>query len=205
VKSAPQRRGWAIARWSAGTVLVVVAVLVAVLATRQPVGEQVVETPLVGHRAPALAGPRLVAPGAGGSGSHVLRLSAFRHRWVLVNFFASWCTVCQSEDPQLERFLYSRPDGVRPVVLGVLYGDTVADGIAFQRAEGATWPAVSDPGGTIASAWGVGSLPRSYLVAPDGRIVACVLGGITAGQLDQLLVRKAAAMGGGRASSGAAA
>ena len=181
------KRRFAVARWSAAGVFVVVAVLIAVLATRQPASEQVVQSPLVGKTAPALAGPDL-------SSGSVVQLDSYRHRWVLVNFFASWCTVCKSEDPQLERFLYSKPGGARPAVIGVLYGDTRGDGIAFQRSEGATWPSVSDPGGQIASAWGVGSLPRSYLVAPGGRIVACVLGGITASQLDQLLAHEASSL-----------
>jgi cytochrome c biogenesis protein CcmG/thiol:disulfide interchange protein DsbE len=76
------------------------------------------------------------------------------------------------------------------VVIGVLYGDTVADGLAFDRSEGATWPAVNDPNGAIASAWGVGSLPRSFLVAPNGKIVSCILGGITAPQLEALVRRQ---------------
>lgn len=181
--SGPRRPRRRVARRAAAAVLVAVAALIAVLATRQPASEQVVQSPLVGHQAPALAGREL------GSSTR-LTLGSFAHRWVLVNFFASWCTVCQEEEPQLERFLYSRPGGERPAVLGVLYGDTVADGLRFQRSEGATWPSVADPGGTIASAWGVGSLPHSYLVAPGGKIVAAVLGGITASQLDQLLVHE---------------
>ncbi|HLI44756.1 MAG TPA: redoxin domain-containing protein [Acidimicrobiales bacterium] len=180
-----RRRRAHVARWSAIGVLVVIASLVAVLGTRGPATEQLMQSPLLGKLAPPLAGPALV-------GGRPVALSSYRHRWVLVNFFASWCTVCQEEEPQLERFLYSRPGGVRPVVLGVLYGDTRADGIAFQRAEGATWPSVDDPNGVIASAWGVASLPRSYLVAPDGRIVACILGGITASQLDALVAREIA-------------
>lgn len=179
------RRHWQVARWSALGVLAVVAVLVAVLATRAPATEQVAESPLVGQTAPPLSGRSL-------TGGATIRLASYRGRWVLVNFFASWCTVCASEDPQLERFLYSSPDGVHPAVLGVLYGDTRSDGISFQRSEGATWPAVVDPGGTIASAWGVGSLPRSYLVAPNGRIVSCILGGVTTSQLDELLEHEAA-------------
>lgn len=179
------RRRFAVARWSALGVLVVVGVLVAVLATRPSAAEQVTQSPLLGKPAPALAGRTL-------SGDRRVSLASYRHRWVLVNFFASWCTVCVAETPQIERFYYSRPDGQRPVVIGVLYGDTVADGIAFARNEGATWPAISDPGGNIASNWGVASLPRSYLVAPDGRVVAAILGGITSSQLDQLLVSKAA-------------
>ncbi len=175
-------RGFKVARWSAAVTFVVVAVLVAVLATRQPVSEQLAQTPLVGKPAPALVG-RTLRTGT------VVELSSYSHSWVLVNFFASWCTECRSEAPQLERFAAIRPPGQRaaPKVIGVLYGDTVPDGVKFQRSLGATWPTVSDPDGAIASAWGVGSLPHSYLVAPGGRIVACVLGGLTAGQLDQVL------------------
>ncbi len=178
------RRGFAVARWSALGAIVVVAVLVAVLATRPAASLQTVQSPLVGKAAPALEGRTL-------SGRSRVDLEAYSHDWVLVNFFASWCTVCQSEAPQIERFLYTKPDGVRPVVIGVLYGDTLSDGIRFQHSEGATWPAVDDPDGEIASAWGVGSLPRSYLVAPGGRVVACILGGLTTNQLDQLLEQEA--------------
>lgn len=184
----PWHRRFAAARLFALVALVVVAVLVAVLATRPAASEVLVQAPLVGKTAPPLEGDELVS-------GRPLSLARERHRWVLVNFFASWCTVCQSEEPQIERFLYSRPSGVSPVVIGVLYGDTRSDGIAFERAEGATWPAVSDPGGRIASAWGVSSLPRSYLVAPNGRIVDCILGGITAGQLDRLVSREVARLG----------
>lgn len=178
------RRRVSVATWSAAAVLVVAAVLVAVLATRQPASEQLAQSPLVGRTAPALSGTVL-------GGTERVSLAADRREFVLVNFFASWCTVCQEEEPQLERFSFTRPDGLRPRLIGVLYGDTVADGLRFERNEGATWPAVSDPGGAIASAWGVASLPRSYLVAPGGRIVAAILGGITASQLDALVTHYA--------------
>ncbi len=180
-----RRRRFAVARWSAVGIVALAVVLIAVLATRPPTSEQVADSPLVGKPAPPLSGPLL-------TGGHEVRLDAFRGRWVLVNFFASWCTVCQEEEPQLEKFLYSRPNGVHPAIVGVLYGDTRSDGVRFQRSEGATWPSVSDPGGRIAADWGVASLPRSYLVAPSGRVVASILGGITASQLDKLLEQKAA-------------
>ena len=180
---APGRRRFAVARWSALSVLVVVAVLVAVLATRPSSSEQLADSPLVGKRAPGLAGPEL-------AGSRRVSLASYKGRWVLVNFFASWCTVCVEEAPELERFSETRPDGLRPAVLSVLYGDTRADGIRFERAEGATWPAVYDRSGAIAEAWGVGSLPRSYLVSPGGRVIACILGGITSSQLDTLVERR---------------
>lgn len=109
-------------------------------------------------------------------------------RYVLVNFFAPWCEQCRDEESQLEAFLYTHPGGARTAVVGVLFGDTEADGRAFQSSEGATWSSVVDPGGLIASRWGVGSLPKSFLVAPSGRVLDCIVGGVTAQELDSLVL-----------------
>jgi cytochrome c biogenesis protein CcmG/thiol:disulfide interchange protein DsbE len=74
----------------------------------------------------------------------------------------------------------------------VLYGDTEQDGKVFQASEGATWPSVVDEGGLIASDYGVGSLPRSYLVDPSGRIVASIDGAVTSSDLVRWIVQEQA-------------
>jgi cytochrome c biogenesis protein CcmG/thiol:disulfide interchange protein DsbE len=140
------------------------------------------DSPLLDKPAPAIVAKSFSGP--------VVSLTAFRGRWVLVNFFASWCDACQQEEPQLEQFLYSRPDGTRPQVLGVLYGDSESNGKSFQQSEGATWPSVVDPGGTIASNWGIGSLPHSYLVNPSGTVVESILGPVTSAGLDQEIAQQ---------------
>ncbi|MDA8038210.1 MAG: TlpA disulfide reductase family protein [Actinomycetota bacterium] len=177
-----RRRPAHLARWSALLVGAVGILLVAVLATRQPASLVLADSPLLGRPAPAIDATSF-------SGRQV-RLSSMRGRFVLVNFFAPWCLQCQEEAPQLEAFLYTRPGGALTGVLGVLYGDTLADGKAFQSAEGATWPSVVDPAGMIASRYGVGSLPRSFLVDPSGRIVECIVGAVTAAELDHLVLRQ---------------
>jgi cytochrome c biogenesis protein CcmG/thiol:disulfide interchange protein DsbE len=133
------------------------------------------DSPLVGKPAPAI-----VARSFTGS---TISLSSMRGRWVLVNFFASWCDACKQEEPQLEQFLYAHPGGARTQVLGVLYGDTEGDGKSFQSAEGATWPSVVDNGGLIALDYGVGALPRSYLLNPSGKVVASIDGAVTSTDL----------------------
>src|SRR5229473_5124319 len=87
-----------IALWSALAVAAVVAVLIAVLATSKSAGQvqQQANSPLQGKLAPEVAGPQL-------DGSPV-RLSSYRGKWVLVNFFASWCVPCQQEQGDLVRF-----------------------------------------------------------------------------------------------------
>ena len=65
-----------------------------------------VDTPLVGQAGPGDHGPTL----AGGS----FDLATYRGRWVVVNFFASWCPPCQQEQPELVTFAYQHRAPVTP-------------------------------------------------------------------------------------------
>jgi len=112
---------------------------------------------------------------------------------VLLNFFASWCPPCRTESPDLVKFVYSRPDGQRVAVLGVVYGDTEGNAAAFERQVGATWPSVVDANEQIAINYGVDDPPQSFLIAPDGRVVDRILGGVTVGALDRLVENGVAA------------
>jgi len=78
-------------------------------------------------------------------------------------------------------------------VLGVVYGDTAGNAAAFERQVGATWPSIVDPNEKIAINYGVDDPPQAFLIAPDGRVVDRILGGVTAGALDRLVARAAAA------------
>lgn len=171
LRVAPRRRKSSV-RWAAIAVALVTIVLVAVLATRPQAGETVAPSPLVGQLAPAISGSTLT----GG----VASLSALRGRYVLVNFYASWCPPCRTETPQLVKFAFSRPAGQRVAVLGVVFADTPGNAAAFEHQVGATWPSVVDPSGKLAIAYGVNDPPQSFLVAPDGRVVARIVGGVTA-------------------------
>jgi cytochrome c biogenesis protein CcmG/thiol:disulfide interchange protein DsbE len=167
-----------LARLAACGVGMVALVLVAVLASR-PAATQTTSSPLIGKPAPPVAGRDL----AGGFAS----LAGLRGRFVLVNFFASWCPPCRSESPDLVRFAYSRPDGQKVALLGVVYGDTASNAAAFERQVGATWPSVVDPGERIAISYGVDDPPQSFLVAPNGRVVDRILGGVSVAGLDRLV------------------
>ena len=177
---APRRVSIRIARYAAAVVGVLALVLVAVLASR-PAATQTASSTLIGKLAPPISGRNL----AGGQSS----LALLRGRYVLVNFFASWCPPCRSESPALVRFAYSRPYGQKVAVLGVVYGDTGSNAAAFERQVGATWPSVVDPGEQIAISYGVDDPPQSFLVAPDGKVVDRILGGVTVAGLDRLVGR----------------
>jgi cytochrome c biogenesis protein CcmG/thiol:disulfide interchange protein DsbE len=177
----PELRPRHTAKWVAGVVLVVGAALVAVLATSPPQTATEVETPLVGQAAPGIDASTL------GSGS--FDLSALRGRWVVVNFFASWCPPCQQEEPELVAFAYAHRSPGDAALIGVVFDDAASTARSFMHSTGATWPAVIDPEGQIALNYGVRGPPETFIVSPDGTVVVHLDGPVTAASLDHWLAQ----------------
>ena len=180
-------------RWVAGAVLVVLATVGLVLATRTPQEATAVQSPLLGHQAPSFSGLDLV------NGAHV-DLTALRGHYVVINFFASWCIPCQQEASDLSRFAYQQAhtSGGADMV-SVVFHDTTSTARSFLVSNGDLWPAVSDPGGVIAERYGVTAPPTTFVVAPSGRVSAVLVGPATTANLDSFL---RAARGGRGAGNG---
>jgi cytochrome c biogenesis protein CcmG/thiol:disulfide interchange protein DsbE len=162
-------------------VAVVVGVLVAVLATRPPASSTAAASPLLGKPAPPITGTALT----GGP----VDLSTLRGRFVVVNFFASWCPPCQVEQPELVQFAFQHRSAGDAQVIGVVFADRGANAARFLASTGGAWPAVGDPSGQIALQYGVRGPPETFVVAPDGLVVARLLGAVKSTDLDQVLAR----------------
>jgi len=167
--------------WIALAVAVPMALLVAVLATREPSATRAVKSPLLGKVAPAVDGDTV-------DGGHA-RLSDLRGRWVVVNFFATWCVPCRQEHDDLVRFSEAHQASGDASILAVVYSDAAQAVKEFRDREGGTWPMVVDPKGRIALDYGVSGVPESFLISPDGVVVAKLLGGVRTTDLEQLLAR----------------
>jgi cytochrome c biogenesis protein CcmG, thiol:disulfide interchange protein DsbE len=159
----------------------VVALFVALLATRTPAVDKQARSPLLGHPAPSLAGSGLDGKST--------QLSSLRGKYVLVNFFATWCIPCQREHPELQRFVADHAARGDAAVFAVIFDDTASDAGDFMRQNGGNWPVVDDPNGTIALDFGVRGPPESFLVNPGGIVIAKFIGQVSAGGLDKLVAQ----------------
>lgn len=169
------------ARWVAGSVLVVLVVVGIVLATRTPQEATAVSSPLLGRPAPAFTGTDLT------TGAPV-SLKDLRGRPVVVNFFASWCIPCQQEAPELSRFHYQQShaaDGAS--IVSVVFHDTSSTARSFLRKNGDLWPAIADPGGTIAEHYGVTGPPTTFVIDPAGRVSKVLEGPANQKELDSVV------------------
>ena len=105
----------------------------------------------------------------------VHRLSEYRGKVVLVNFWATWCVPCRAEMPSMEA-LRKAMEGKPFVVLAVNVGEGARTARDFGRKLELGFPLLLDRDTRTTKAWSARVLPASYVIGPDGRIRYSYLG-----------------------------
>jgi cytochrome c biogenesis protein CcmG, thiol:disulfide interchange protein DsbE len=174
------RGGRHLARTIAIVVGIVVVALVALLATRKSADDQGITSQVVGQAVPAVRGTTL-------DGQHY-DVDDHLNQWVVIDFFGSWCVPCHTEQPQLVKFANEHKGDPGISMLGIMYRDQAAAARSFYKTTGATWPIIDD-NGTTAISFGVSGVPETYVVDPNGLVVAKFEAGVTASALDSVLAK----------------
>lgn len=114
------------------------------------------------------------------------RLSDYRGKWVVINYWATWCPPCMEEIPELVDF-HDRHKDRDAVVLGVNMEQLAPDRLRqFVEENFVSYPVL--PGSPSMDTVGpIQGLPTTYLVGPDGRLVARQVGGVTAAGIEAFI------------------
>jgi thiol-disulfide isomerase/thioredoxin len=106
-------------------------------------------------------------------GEHAL--ADYKGKWVVLNFWATWCAPCRREMPSLERLQAAMPE---IAVVPVATGRNAVEGIKrfFEEAGVKTLPILRDPQSALAREMSVMGLPVTVILNPEGQEVARLIG-----------------------------
>jgi cytochrome c biogenesis protein CcmG, thiol:disulfide interchange protein DsbE len=125
-----------------------------------------------------------------------IRLSQLAGKPVIINFWASWCPLCKSEMPAIQKvWEHYQAQGVVVLAINATYQDSADAATAFAKNEGLSFPILLDSNGFTNHLYQVQALPTTYFIDKFGLIRKVVLGGpmsevLLTAQVSQLLEEK---------------
>ncbi|ADE10983.1 TlpA family protein disulfide reductase [Sideroxydans lithotrophicus] len=120
---------------------------------------------------------------------HEQRLQDYRGKWVLVNFWATWCPPCLEEIPDLVS-LYDAHKNKDLTVIGVSLDSTRESVVEFVAKKKISYPVVFGDYDQAAQVGEVDALPTSYLYDPDGKLVSYQQGMVTRSSVESYIKSK---------------
>jgi cytochrome c biogenesis protein CcmG, thiol:disulfide interchange protein DsbE len=167
-----------IAALAVALVVVVFGVVLALNVGSDP-QEDAQQSHLVGKAAPAIDLPDL-------TGGRVT-LADVAGKSAIVNFWNSWCTPCQEEEPALKRFYAAHKDDPDFAMIGIVRNDETDTVKAYVKQNGIEWTVALDPKNVAALDFGTRGQPETYAISPSGVVAAAKYGAMSPKELELFL------------------
>lgn len=116
------------------------------------------------------------------------RLSDYRGKWVIVNYWATWCLPCRDEIPDLQRFHRRYKD--QAVVIGINMEETSDENIReFIKHYQISYPVLLTEVERVGPLGEISGMPTTFIISPAGEVVKRVLGRLDMHELTQFVIR----------------
>lgn len=113
---------------------------------------------MVSGAAPVLKGVTLT--------QQLYELPAHPDEPTLVHFWATWCSICRTEQGNIAAIARDHPNTITVAMNSGLTNEVKR----YMQEQGIDFRTVNDPDGSISETWGVHAVPASFIIAPDGKI-----------------------------------
>lgn len=117
-----------------------------------------------------------------------IRLSDYRGKTVILNFWATWCPPCQAEMPHIQKFHASHKENVEVIAVNLTSQDNGTAALQkFIDDYKLTFTIPLDTNGTIGKQYKAYTVPTSYIIDSKGYIVNKVIGPMNQEMMEKLV------------------
>lgn len=111
-----------------------------------------------------------------------IQLADYKGQYVMVNFWATWCTYCDQEMPDLVAFQEKYKDELKIIAVDVKEDKKTVE--AYVKEKGITLTVAMDETGDIAEQYYVNSFPTTFFIDRAGKVIGFVPGMLTAKDME---------------------
>ncbi len=115
------------------------------------------------------------------------QLSEFRGKWVVLNYWATWCPPCLKEIPELVEF-HEQNHKKNAVVVGVDFEDIpLNELVEFTESYFMSYPILTSKPTAKTPVGVISGLPTTFLISPEGKLIARQSGPVTAEMIEDFI------------------
>jgi peroxiredoxin len=117
-----------------------------------------------------------------------VKLSDYRGKNVILNFWAYWCPPCKEEIPTLQKFYNEREENFVLLTVSPIERDSDLEKIkSFAQQHNMTFPILIDSKGTVSNQYRILTIPTTFFINPNGDIVHKYIGPLSNEQLHTII------------------
>jgi thiol-disulfide isomerase/thioredoxin len=116
-----------------------------------------------------------------------IKASQFNGKWVIINYWASWCNICLNEIPEFNNF-YKKVKNKNVLIYGVNYDHLTGDDLTqAMSAADIQYPVLVEDPTSIYNLGDFGVVPVTFVINPQGKIVKKIIGPTTENALMDII------------------